>query len=333
MPTRREFLGAASLALAGGVAAANDKTPASPPAAAAKYPLRPGAQANSFEFATEAIEGTIRLDGVYHGVSRLVDKQTGRQVIDPRYSALNLYRLFSSNNGLGQPRTMSGTFHAADNFAETTWAPTDIHHAMIQTRYAVTSASSVDAWVTVESKGSYRGYEVFLPSYFDKVLKPHVVLEPARGGKAPEVVVPWANDVFRGCVLVFPRDMHAARHCIDGRWDRSEMKSSTVQMCPVRRYSQCMAFLTDPSEKMAVVVMSRPADAYAISSRYFAEKDADRLTSYSAIDFSLFGDDLIPGSRRTVQVRLAVTPIDSEKSQPLRLYREFLAEPPALPSA
>ena len=49
--------------------------------------------ADSFEFETEAMEGTIRLDGAYHGVTRLIDKRTGGQVIDARYSALNLFKL------------------------------------------------------------------------------------------------------------------------------------------------------------------------------------------------------------------------------------------------
>ena len=71
--------------------------------------LTPNDSQTSFDFETEQIQGTIRVDGAYHGVTRLVDKQTGRQVIDPRYSALNLFRLFSVNQGMGQPRTMERT--------------------------------------------------------------------------------------------------------------------------------------------------------------------------------------------------------------------------------
>ena len=36
-----------------------------------------------FEFDTGQMQGTVRLDGAYHGVSRLVDTRTGKQVIDP----------------------------------------------------------------------------------------------------------------------------------------------------------------------------------------------------------------------------------------------------------
>ena len=72
--------------------------------------------------------------------------------------------------------------------------------------------------------------------------------------------------------------------------------------------------------------MSHPRDCFALSTRYHADQDADRLTTYSAFDLSLFGDDLLPRDERTVKVRLAVTPLDRDLSHPLKLYRAFIAE-------
>ena len=72
--------------------------------------------------------------------------------------------------------------------------------------------------------------------------------------------------------------------------------------------------------------MSRPRDCYAISTRYHAEDDADRLTPYSAFDLSLFGDDVVPGYERTVIVRLALTSPGDDHSRPLELSRALLAE-------
>ncbi len=77
---------------------------------------------------------------------------------------------------------------------------------------------------------------------------------------------------------------------------------------------------------MAAVMMSRPRHCYAVSTRYFADKDEDRPTTYSAFDHSLIGDDVAAGDERTVRVRLAITPLDDQMSQPLELYRAFLAE-------
>jgi hypothetical protein len=166
-----------------------------------------------------------------------------------------------------------------------------------------------------------------MPSYFDKSLRPHVYLEVARGGgKAPQWVLPVVNDVFRGTLLVFPRDAHVARHCLDGRWDRDENDAPNIPQTPVRRYAQCLALMADPEKQVAAVLMADPRHCYAISTRYHADNDADRLTPYSAFDLSLFGDDLLPGDVRIARVRLALTPLDDDLSQPLKLYQAFLAE-------
>ena len=279
----------------------------------------------ALDFETSEICGSIRAEDAYHGVARLIHKPTGVQVIDPRYSALNLFKLMSVNQVMGQPRQMARTVTVGPKCVEVKWVATQSHHAAIIARYEVIEPNAVDLTVTVRSAGTYRGYELFLSSYFDKALRPHVYLQPGRR-KAPSLVVPTLNDVFRGTVLVFPRDAHAAGRCLDGRWDRNEQSTPTVQMCPVRHYQHCLAFQADADNQLAVVLMSAPRHCYAISTRYHADNQTDRLTSYSAFDLSLFGDDLLPDQERTVKVRLALTKLDDDLSEPLELYRAFLAE-------
>lgn len=291
----------------------------------AKTVLTPTGEKDRFDFETDRMKGTIRLDGAYHGVSRLVDKRTGIQVIDSRYSALNLFKLMSVNQCMGQLRFMERKTASGDHWVEVTWPATESHLADITARYEVAAPNAVDLTVTVRSNASYRGYELFLSNYFDKRFRPHVYLR-TRNRSERELVVPTVNDVFRGTVLVFPRDALAARYCLDGRWERRENKTPVVQMCPVRHYALCMAFMADEEDQLGVVLMSKPSDCYAISSRYHADNDADRLTTYSAFDFSLFGGDLLPLDTRTVKIRLALTELDSERSQPLELYREYHAE-------
>jgi hypothetical protein len=296
-------------------------------AAPKRAPLAPNA-AKGFDFETEQIAGTIQLEGAYHGVTKLVDKRSGRQVIDPRYSALNLFKLLSVNAFMGEPRSMPRMIEAAGEWVEVKWPATEMYKGEITARYEVLEPAAVNLTIRVHSLGTYAAHELFLSSYFDKALKPHVFLQPVRGAatREPEIVVPQVNDLFRGTLPVFPRDAHAARRCIDGRWDRNEFGTPTVQMCPLRRYGHCLAFMADSTKQLGVVLMSRPRDCYAISSRYHAENDADRLTNYSAFDLSLFGDDLLPGDEQSVTVRLALTSLDNDLSQPLKLYEEFLAE-------
>ncbi|NLX94587.1 MAG: hypothetical protein GXY83_00270 [Rhodopirellula sp.] len=294
-------------------------------AARAAEPVASESAAQSLEFDSAEIAGTIRLDGAYHGVTRLVDKRSGRQVIDSRYSALNLFKLMSVNLVMGQPREMERSVALGSNWAEVTWSATEMHRGEITARYEVHQPNAVDLTVTLRSQGTYPAYELFLSNYFDKTFQPHVYLK-SRTPQAADLVLPTLTDVFRGTVLVFPRDSHAARHCVDGRWDRSEGKVPVVQMCPVRHYAHCLAVQVDPEKTMAVVLMARPRDCYAFSTRYHADEEAERLTTYSAFDFSLFGSDVVTGDERTVKVRLAITPLDSEFSQPLQLYEAFLAE-------
>ncbi len=287
--------------------------------------LKPMPAGTGVEFDTDRMQGTIELDGAYHGVTRLLDKRTGRELIDSRYSALNLFKLMSVNQIMGQPRSMDRTIRVSGRAIEATWAATDGHKAEVVARYEVPEPNAVDVTVTVRSQGAYRGYELFMSSYFDKVLRPHVCLK-SRRREPPEWVLPMVSDVFRGTVLVFPRDAHAARYCLDGRWERNEWSTPIVQMCPVRHYADCLALMTDPDDQLGVVLMSHPDDCYAISTRYHAEDDADRLTTYSAFDLSLFGDDLLPGVERSVKVRLALIPLDGEFSRAIDLYRAFIAK-------
>jgi hypothetical protein len=193
-------------------------------------------------------------------------------------------------------------------------------------RYEIVPPAAVDLTVTIASHSVYRAYEAFLSSYFDKRFRPHVYLW-ARNRREHELIVPTVSDVFRETVLVFPRDAHSARHCLDGRWDRRERGIPVVQMCPVRHYAFCMGFMVDEVDRLGVVLMSNPADCYAISTRYHAENEADRMTSYSAFDLSLFGQDLLPDDRKSVKVRLQVTQLESEIREPLEIYRDFVDAP------
>jgi hypothetical protein len=294
--------------------------------AGGKVQLTPNRKLGGYDFETDEMQGTIRPEGDFHGVARLVHKRTKRQVIDPRYSALNLFKLMAVNQCMGQPRTMERKTRLGDGFVELTWQATPGHRAQLVARYEVVPPNAVHLTVSVTAQGTYPGYELFLSSYFDRVLRPFIYLKPARFSEKPELVLPTVNDVFRGMLPVFPRDVHAARRCIDGRWDRVETNAPTVPQCPARRYGHCLGFAADRAPNFAVLLMAHPRDCYAISTRYHADKDADRLAPYTAFDFSLFGDDLLPGRGRTVKVRLALTDLDREMSQPLKAYQAFLAE-------
>jgi len=285
--------------------------------------------AGSFDFDTPVMSGSLKADGSYHGVTRLVDKRSGRQVLDARYSALNLFRLFSVNLGMGTPRAMERKVAATATALEITWPATDAHQGELTARYEVREPDTIDLTLTLRVRGTYAGYELLLPSYFDGAMLPHVYLKRRARSVTPadvDLVVPMFNEVFRGCGLVFPRDAHAAKRPFDGRWERSEYKMSTAPFLPMRHYAHPLAFMTDPEKTFAVVLMMRAESCSAISARYFSEHAGERATTYSAFDFLVFGDDLLPGDERRARVRLVLTPLDGGMSQPLKLHEKFLAE-------
>jgi hypothetical protein len=287
------------------------------------------AETKTYDFETATVAGSLRPDGAYYGVSRLIHKASGKQVIDPRYSALNLFRLFSVNLGLGNPRAWSREIKATDTAVDILWQETDAHQGTIHARYEVREPGDVDLTLTFKSLGAYAGYEILLPSYFDKSMIPHLYLKRREvGPQLPELdlVVPTVSDVFRGCGLVFPRDAHTARFPVDGRWSRSEYKMDVAPFVPLRHYGHPFMFMTDPDKKLAAVMMMRRESCSAISSRYYSEKLEDRATSYSAMDFLVFGRNFVPGDEATALIRLSLTDLDVEMSQPLKLHQKFLLE-------
>jgi hypothetical protein len=285
----------------------------------------------AFDFDTPFMSGSIVAEGAYHGVVRLVDKASGKQVNDERYSALNLFKLMSVNLGMGTPRLTKREVKATDSAVEIFWPATEEHQGEITARYTVSGPATIDLHLTLRTKGTYQGYELLLPSYFDMAMIPHVYLQRrAVGGKLPDadIVVPEFSEVYRGCSLVFPRDAHAARRPLDGRWNRSEFKAPVAPFFPLRHYAHPITFMSDPEKKHAVVLMMKRNDCSSISARYYTTRVEDRATTYSAVDFLIFGDDLAPGDIRTAQVRLVLSPLDDAMSQPLALYEKFLAETP-----
>lgn len=286
-------------------------------------------ETGAFTFETDEIKGVIQPNGAYHGVAQLLHKPTGVEVVHPKYSVLNLFFLFSVNLKIGVPRGWEREVSPEGNAVELRWAPNDEHLGELVARYEVKEPNLVDLTVTVRSQGIYRGYELFLSSYFDPSLCPHVCLVGSPYSRAPgepQLVRLVVNEAFEGTGLVFARDAHAARLCVDGRWDRRERKMPTAQWCPVRYYAYPFGFQARLERGMAAVLMSRPQDCFAVISGYDTDNEDDPFKSQNPLYLSLFGRDLLPEEEYTAKVRLVVTPLDEAMSQPMAFYQAFIAE-------
>ena len=283
-------------------------------------------QKNVWEFETEQLRGFIQPEGERHGVKEILHKPTGIQVVHPLYDVFNLFFLFSTNLCLGQARLIERSIRAEDDLLEVHWPPVDHHKVALAAAYRVREPNIIDLTITVRAQWAYPAYEVFVSSYFDPRMQPHVFVAGspfADPPDQPQWIAPVVNDVFVGTGLVFARDQHAARRSVDGRWDRIW---ATYQWNPQRYYARPLMCQTDPDNRVAAVLMSRPEDCYAVISGYNTDNLEDHFKDQNPLYLSLFGDDLVPGSERTVHARLVVTEPGESLTSLLPLHDAFLSE-------
>ena len=292
-----------------------------------------------YAFETAEIQGTLRPGNEFphHGLTHLVHKSTGIEFVHPLYAILNLYRFMhrdpsaatGMDSDLGNPRQGERHVEAAANSVTLRWALQDPTHPEMAIRYKIAEPATIDMTVTVTPNAAANDFEALLACYFDPVHVPHVYLardrfeledEPGRFGDEPELASVVVNPIFRGGVLVYPRDEDAVGISVDGRW------RDIARFSPVRRYKLPVCFQADREQQVAAVLMSRPEDCFAVSSGYDSPDARDRFHKHNPLYLSLFGGTLEPGVARTARARLVVTNLDEDLSQPLEHYAAFLAE-------
>jgi len=182
--------------------------------------------------------------------------------------------------------------------------------------YELSGANTIDLAITVSSKWPFPKYEVFLSSYFNVAMDPLVYLQQCPyvdPPDEPQWAAPAANDVFAGTGLVFPRDFHAARNSVDGRWTGIQ---ALYQWNPQRMYELPICVMVDERTRVAAVLMSGYANSHP----------DDPFGNQNPMYLSLVGEDLSPGDERTARVRLAVIELDDAMQRPLEVYDAFANE-------
>ena len=233
------------------------------------------------------------------------------------------------DSDLGNPRQGDRDVAADANSVTLRWALQEPAHPAVSIHYEIAEPATIDMTVTVTPNAEADAFEALLACYFDPAHVPHVYLardrfeledEPGRFGDEPELTPVNVNPVFRGGVLVYPRDEDAVGVSVDGRW------RDIARFSPVRRYKVPVCFQADRQQRVAAVLMSRPEACFAVSSGYDSPDARARFHKHNPLYLSLFGGALEPGVARTARARLVVTELDECLSQPLELYGTFLNE-------
>lgn len=288
-------------------------------------PFAMDASGEAWRFETDELEGVLNPMGARHGIKTLTHRPTGVDVVHEKYDLLNLFLLFAQNRCMGAARDYERQVEVDGDRLTVTWPPNDTHQAALTAVYELSGPSTIDLTVTVRSEWPYPKYEVFLSNYFNVAMDPHVYLQQCpyvEPPDAPQWAAPTANDVFAGTGLVFPRDFHAARNSVDGRWTGIW---ALYQWNPQRIYELPICMMVEPQTRVAAVLMSRPEDCYAVVTGYANAHPDDPFGNQNPMYLSLFGEDLSPGDERTAHVRLAVLEMDEEMRRPLEAYEAFVA--------
>ncbi len=277
----------------------------------------------TWRFETDEMSGMLEPMGARHGVKTLTHKATGVDVVHEAYDLLNLFLLFARNRCMGAARQYEREVEVDGDELTVRWPASETHQAELTAVYAIAGPNLIDLTITVRSEWVYAAYELFLSSYFPPSMRPHVYLQGSPYVDPPDVpqwVAPTCSDVFVGTGLVFPRDQHASRHSVDGRWTGL---SIVYRWNPQRLYELPVCMQADADTRVAAVLMSRPEDCFAVVSGYAEAHPDDPFGNQNPMYLSLFGEDLSPGDERTAHVRLAVIELDDEMRAPLELYDQF----------
>lgn len=287
-------------------------------------PFEHDAESGWWRFETDELRGMMEPEGARHGIKTLVHTPTGVDVVHPDYDLLNLFLLFARNRCMGAARDYEREVDVDGDAMSVRWAANETHNAQITAVYEIAGPNLIDLTLTVTSRWVYPAYELFLSSYFDPAMNPHVYLQGSPyvdPPDEPQWVGTTCNDVFVGTGLVFPRDFHASRNPVDGRWTGIW---ALYQWNPQRLYELPICLQVDPETNVAGVLMSRREDCFAVVSGYTDAHPDDPFGNQNPLYLSLFGDDLSPGDASTARVRLAVIELDEQMQRPLELYEEFI---------
>lgn len=289
-------------------------------------------------------------DGTHHGISSLEWKDGGLQLAKAPF-VLNLYRVLAANELLGEARNRpysvttqlrnSGTTssHPAIRLS---WEPWQEHPVRLSATYTLGEPNQIDLSIEIEALAAVRAYELFLSSYFDPVLEPHVIARQQRNAKdagTPVLHAVKRSPFLYGHYVSFPRDTAAAALMYDGRWQHGKAPvlwatspTFAVPMAIMARGQTGEGSSAGENPDPVVIQMASSASCFSVNATYASADPDDIVARHNAVYFSLFGSDLHEGEQRKAHLRMVVVPELPPLDALLDLHREFESGPARSPN-
>lgn len=253
--------------------------------------LRFEASGAEFRFDTGELRGVLRGGGKPAGLTTLIDCATGTNLAG-RAGIVSFYRLLDADTRYGDGWSWTGGVARllSDGAVEATWPADEGHPFDLRAVYRWRSPGTLDLVTTVIARRNLRKFELFLASYVNGFPESRVYVKTDGG---PAFV---AADAASGVWQAFPRDDAAAAIVRDGRWTRLP---HPVEWTMRPALAAPLGMRRDATTGLAVLVMARPQDCFAVLTPHGAE-------GHRSLYLSLFGRDLHPGEAATARSRLVI---------------------------
>lgn len=269
--------------------------------------------ANELHFDTGVLKGTLGADGKALGLRPVTHVATGAQIAGA-FGILSPYRLLTADARFGTAAwDWANTWELqADGAARVRWSADKEHPLEMTGVYRWSAADTLDLELFVKPQRDLHTFELFLASYFNgfPAAAACVRLPGTPGGLTPEFTGASKRD---GDWLTFPRDSAAAGIFADGRWKRPPNPVNWKMMMP--GFAVPLALRRDAKSGLTALLMSRPADCFAISMPHGEDP-------HRSIYLSLFGRDLKAGKVESAGARWVVGK-DISEVRAVELYQDY----------
>ena len=257
----------------------------------------PGDVPGAFRFDTGMVRGVLRDGGASLGLFPIEHRASGRPLASP-LGLMNYYRIFTATHR--DCESMRALPAEAEQIApdavRVRWAADAERPFTLTAIYRWRAPDTLDVVTEVEAHKDLPDFEVFLASYASAQFPvTSVYVGPDDGGKTFMTAESEA-----GVWQMFPRDDAAVNMIQDGRWT---IEPSPVDWAIRPCFAAPLLYRRDPESNLAIVLMTRPGDCFAVSTPHRGE-------GHFSMYLSLFGRSLSPGDTVHAYSRMIFAELD-----------------------
>lgn len=259
--------------------------------------FEPGDVPGAFRFDTGMVRGVLRDGGASLGLFPIEHRASGRPLASP-LGLMNYYRIFTPNHRYGESMRAlpAETEQIAPDTVHVRWAADEARPFTLTAIYRWIAPDTLDVVTEVKAHTDLPDFEVFLASYASAHYPVSSVYTRQPDGEAAFMTAEAKDGVWQ----MFPRDDAAVDMIRDGRWT---IEPSPVDWAIRPCFAAPLLYRRDPESKLAIILMTRPEDCFAVSTPHRGE-------GHFSMYLSLFGRSLASGETVRAYSRMIFAELD-----------------------